>query len=197
MLILSFSQNVIKGVSLLPRKALVSTFLALTMVFGHLPVSAWQLDSTNLKSGVSSYASLFWVDGVGPVSKEKFFAGNFKEGAYWASFTVSCTKKKLAVTISVNQVGSGHQGMNFDDPGFIGFSINNALPKNFKTAPAENISSVVIQSDAPKLIKSLNGKQYVGLTLREAFTTKVLKPKFKLESLTPARARFKSAGCSI
>ncbi len=187
-----------QGVCEMVERNLAVLITSISLMVSLIPsAKAWQLDSVNSKSGITSYASIFWVDGVGPVSKDKFFAGKFKEGAYWSSFTLSCTKKQLSITVSVNQIGSGHKGINFDDPGFMGVSINGALPKSFKTVGASAPSTVIFKSDAPKLLKSFSGKQTVGLTLREVFTTKVLKPKFKIEPLTSARARFKNAGCSI
>lgn len=180
------------------NRRIVGSLLSIALSTASIPAAkAWHLNSENKKTGVNSYASEFWVEGKGPITYEKFFGSKFDEGTPWATLTISCVQKTLAVTIAMNKAGSENLPISLDDPGSLAISLDNALPRKYKTNGTDLDGVITIKDDASRLIKAFYAKRTASINLRELFTNKTFKLKFNVKGLTTAKSRFKTAGCSI
>ena len=77
--------------------------LVLALVFPLLLVgpanATWEFESENMPSGVSPYASTFWLEDVGPITLDDLVQveDEINERCCWPTLTVSSVKKKSQV----------------------------------------------------------------------------------------------------
>lgn len=157
---------------------------------------AWELNSENSKSGIFTSAAQFWVDGYGPVTSKQFFGADFEDDIYWASLNIFCQKKVLSVYIYLSQVGSGHEEIKLDDPGFISLTFNGSTTKRYRTYGSGIPATISVKSNAKELAKVMLTKRTLSTTLRIRYGERI-PVKFTISDLAKARTRFKYAGCAF
>ena len=157
---------------------------------------AWELNSENSRTGIITTASQFWVEGYGPVSAKQIFSGDFEDDLYWAALTLYCEKKSLKVVIFLYQVGSGHDELKLDDPGYISISLNGSPAKKYGTFGTGIPGTIAVKKDAVALAKAMLTKRTFSTTLRIRYGDRI-PMKFTISDLSKARTRFKYAGCSF
>jgi hypothetical protein len=167
------------------------------LVSSQQPASAeWFLESQNSRSGVTTYASTFWIENFGPASLEDIEQEDLEEGTFWSILTASCVNKKLSFVITLEIAGSGNVDIRLDDPGYA-FLKFNLLTKRYRTAPSDFNASLSFVSDAKKILSDALRTSRMSVTLRELSTRERVTAIFDLSGLSKAKARFRSAGCSF
>ena len=177
----------------------VSLALLLSLVLS-LPVSSvhadWQFESDNDRSGLSAYGSSFWAQGYGPVTYGKLMNLDMDEGDLWAAITVSCIRKRLYVSIRINQVGSGNQEIRLDDPGYVGVTISGVSEKRYRTEGSDYKDTLFIKSnDSKVLVKAMLGKSFLVVSPRIKSMNQRVRMLFDISSLSKGKTRFRYAGC--
>lgn len=79
----------------------------------------WHLESVNSTTGLSAYASTYWIDGIGTANYDAFGYYKIPFDTFFAAMMIQCTKKKYTATFTMMQTGSAHDDLSLDDPGFI------------------------------------------------------------------------------
>lgn len=174
----------------------MSILTLLTSIQIPYTANAWELNSENTRSGIVTSASSFWVEGYGPVTAKQIFSGDFEDDLYWASLSLYCEKKSLSVVIFLYQVGSGHDELKLDDPGYISISLNGAPAKRYRTYGTGISGTIAIKKDAVALAKAMLSKRTLTTTLRIRYGERI-PMKFTISDLSKSRTRFKYAGCTF
>jgi hypothetical protein len=159
--------------------------------------ASWRLESVNNRSGLSAYATTFWLQGSGSVDFETLMNENVPEGTYWAILMTSCIKKRLTITISVNQSGSGNADMRIDDPGYASVVFDDRVKKRYKTWGSGIESSIGFLSDAKKLAIEMGKRKKMTTVLKLSSSNERLFIQFDISGLAKAKTRFRYAGCPI
>lgn len=182
------------------QKNLVTVLVASLLFFSISPARAdWHLESENSRSGLSAYASTYWVDRIGPATYEGFSNYNIPFDTYFASFMVQCTKKKFLVSMSLMQTGSNHGSMVLDDPGFIRLQFSNSkLNKKvtYRTYGTGLEGSLAVNVNAQDLVSNLLKSRNLKMQFVKR-DQKILSATFDVRDLSLAKTRFAYAGCKI
>lgn len=186
---------VINGISRFSLASLSALVFALSLVSPPM-AQAWELNSENSKSGIFTSAAQFWVDGYGPVTSKQFFGGDFENDIYWASLNIFCQKKTLSVYIYLSQIGSGHDEIKLDDPGYISLTFNGSTTKRYRTYGSGIPATISVKKDAKLLAQAMLTKRTLSTTLRIRYGERI-PVKFTISDLAKARTRFKYAGCAF
>jgi hypothetical protein len=172
--------------------ALVMTlFLTLLTPYS---ANSWELNSENSRTGIVTSAAQFWVEGYGPIAAKDFFFDNFEDDTYWASLSLYCERKTLTAYIYLSQIGSGHDDLRLDDPGYISVTLNGSTTKRYRTYGTGMSGTIAIRKDAKAFAQSLLSKKTLTTTLRIRYGNRI-PLKFTVSDLSKARTRFKYAGC--
>jgi hypothetical protein len=159
-------------------------------------VQAWELNSENSRTGIISSAAQYWVEGYGPVSPKAFFSNSFENDLYWASLSFYCERKSLISYIYLTQIGSGHEDLRLDDPGYISVTFNGSSSKRFKTYGTGMTGIIAIKKDAKAFAQMMINKKTLSTTLRIQYGDRIAL-KFNVADLAKAKTRFKYAGCTF
>lgn len=161
--------------------------------------AVWELESENKVSGISAFATTFWLEGVGPISLDELMQveDEVEEGTYWGSLMVSCTKRRLTVGINLNMAGSGNREIILDDPGFAYLRMDSAPLRKYRTWATEIDSTIAFSSDAPLIAKGLAKARTLSITVRDRVARERITLSFDVANLSKAKARFRYAGCRI
>lgn len=176
--------------------ATLSVFVFALSLISAPASQAWELNSENSRSGIFTSAAQFWVDGYGPVTSKQFFGGDFENDIYWASLNIFCQKKTLSVYIYLSQIGSGHDEIKLDDPGYISLTFNGSSSKRYRTYGSGIPATISVKKDAKALAKTMLSKKTLSTTLRIRYGERI-PVKFTISDLAKARTRFKYAGCAF
>lgn len=158
--------------------------------------NAWELMSENKAGGLTAYATVFWVEGYGPVTSKQFFSGDFENDTYWSTLTLMCNKRKLSAFINISQSGSGHEDLSLDDPGYVSMVFNGTVSKRYRTWGSGVPATIAIQKDASLFVKMALSKQTLSTSVKPKFKPRI-PLKFNISGLSKAKTRFKYAGCSF
>ena len=121
--------------------------------------NAWELNSENTRTGIIASATQFWVEGYGPIAAKDFFMDNFENDIYWASLSLYCERKTLTAYIYLSQIGSGHDDLRLDDPGYISVTLNGSTTKRYRTYGTGMSGTIAIRKDAKAFAQSLLSKK--------------------------------------
>lgn len=164
------------------------------------PASAtWEFESENKPSGVSAYATTFWLEGTGPITLDDLVQveDEIDEGSYWATLMVSCVKKKLQVGINLNMAGSGNREIVLDDPGFAYLRFDSLALRKYRTYGVDLPSSLYFSSDAKAITTNLLKASSLSLTVRDRIARERIALKFDVSGFSKSKTRFRYAGCRI
>jgi hypothetical protein len=161
--------------------------------------AVWELESENKPSGVSAYATTFWLEGTGPISLDDLVQveDEIEEGSYWATLMVSCTKKKLLVGINLNMAGSANRDIVLDDPGYTYLRFDSSAQRKYKTYGSDLPSSLSFVSDARAITTFLMKSNSMSITLRDRISRDRVLLKFDVSGFSKAKTRFRYAGCKL
>ena len=180
------------------RRILVVLVLLFSMILSITPTHAiWQFESENDRGRLSAYASSFWIEGIGPVSYEKFLNQELDEGTLWSVMTISCVRKSLAISISVGQAGSGNEDIKLDDPGYVDIRFDNAAQRRYRTYGTGDQTTLAIYNGVKTLVSGMMSKKRLSASPRIKYSTKRIPLVFDISGLSKAKTRFRYAGCSI
>lgn len=161
--------------------------------------AVWELESENKVSGISAFATTFWLEGIGPISLDELMQveDEVEEGTYWGSLMVSCTKRRLTVGINLNMAGSGNREIILDDPGYAYLRIDSTPLRKYRTWATDIDSTIAFSSDAPLIVKNLAKARILSITVRDRVARERITLYFDVANLSKAKARFRYAGCKI
>lgn len=179
-----------------PRFTIAVILLFAVSIFGPAPAQAWELNSENSRTGLITSAAQFWVEGYGPIAPKDFFFDNFENDLYWASLSFYCERKSLTAYIYLSQIGSGHEDLRLDDPGYISVTFNGSSSKRYRTYGTGMTGMIAIKKDAKVFAQMMLNKKTMSTTLRIRYGKRI-PVKFNVADLAKAKTRFKYAGCSI
>lgn len=159
----------------------------------------WHLESINSPSGLSAYASTYWINGVGPVNYKGLSYYNLPYETYFASQMIQCTRKKYIVTMSLFQTGSSHDDLTLDDPRFIKLQfLNSKLNKKstYRTYGTGSEGTLAINSNTQDLINNVVKSHNLKMQFMKR-SGEVLSASFDVRDLVLAKTRFQYAGCTV
>ena len=182
-------------------RAIPTLLLSLLILFSESPSSRaeWEFESQNKPSGISSYATTFWVEGIGPISLDDLaqLEDEIEEGSYWSTLMVSCVRKKLAVSINLNMAGSGNREIVLDDPGYAYLRFDSVTSRKYRTFGSDLPSSISFSTDAKAIVTYFIKSRTVATTVRDRVARERITIEFDVSSLAKAKARFRYAGCKL
>lgn len=180
-------------------RLLLISLLTLALALGSTSVAnaEWRFESKNERSGISTSATTYWVQGYGPVSFDELMSATQEDGAYWAILMVGCTEKRLYVSAIVNQFGSGHDEIRLDDPGYADIIFNNTIKKRFRTWGSGVSGTIGFISDAKKLTKEMLKRKSMSTVIKNNAKNQRIPLLFDVSQLSKASTRFKYAGCKL
>jgi len=162
-------------------------------------IADWKLESDNSPSGLTSYASTYWIDGIGPVNHTGLMNYRVPDNTHFSSLLLQCTKKKLVISFSLMQTGSAHDDLSLDDPGFMQVQVQNSgLNKKlkYKTMGIGIEGTLAISVKAQELAtyfsKARTARMQFVLKSGEKFNA-----IFDVRDLNLAKTRFAYAGCKF
>ncbi|MEY3319098.1 MAG: hypothetical protein RL540_1470 [Actinomycetota bacterium] len=161
--------------------------------------AVWEFESENKVSGITAYATTFWLEGTGPISIDQLMQveDEVEEGTYWGSLMVSCTKRRLTIGVNLNMAGSGNREIILDDPGFAYLRMDSAPLRKYRTWATDIDSTIAFSSDAPNIAKILVKARTLSITVRDRVARERITLTFDVANLSKAKARFRYAGCKI
>lgn len=176
--------------------------LTLVLILGLTPTSAnaqWELESENKPSGVSTYATTFWLQGYGPINLNNLvrMEDRVDEGTYWSTLMLSCIRKKLIIGINLNISGSGNRDIVLDDPGFAYLRFNSSAQRRYKTYGTDLESSLSFVSEASSIVTQMMKSKNMSVTLKDRNSRDRVSMTFDVTGLSKAKTRFRYAGCRI
>jgi hypothetical protein len=181
------------------KVTIASLVLALTGSITSPAVADWRLTSDNSPSGLTSYASTYWIDGIGPVNYAGLVNYQVPDNTLFSSLLLQCTKKKLVISFSLMQTGSAHDDLSLDDPGFMQVQVQNSgLNKKlrYKTLGLGLEGTLAINTKSQELATYFTKAR----TARMQFVLqsgKKVSPSFDVRDLSLAKTRFAYAGCKF
>jgi hypothetical protein len=104
--------------------------LVMIATFNPSAKADWKFESDNKPSGLTAYASSYWINGIGPVNYYGLQNSDLEYETYYAALLIMCTKKKYTISMSLMQTGSNDDSMKFDDPGFLSLQFFYLIYKN-------------------------------------------------------------------
>ena len=174
-----------------------------TLIFGVVMTSpanaVWEFESENRPSGISSYATTFWLEGEGAISFDDLvqIEDEIEEGTYWATLTASCVKKKLLIGINLNMAGSANQDIVLDDPGFAYLRFDSSPLRKYRTYGSDLQSSINFSSEARVISTNLMKANKLTLTVRDRIARERITMVFDVSGFAKAKSRFRYAGCKL
>lgn len=177
----------------------VSLMMAVASSIFSPAVADWKLESTNSPTGLTAYASTYWIDGLGSVNYAGLMNYRVPDNTHFASLLLQCSKKKLTASFSLLQTGSAHDDLSLDDPGFLQIQMQNTnLNKkiNYKTVGLGLEGTLAITAKSQELAtyftKSRTAKMQFVLRSGRKFAA-----VFDVRDLALAKTRFAYAGCKF
>lgn len=159
----------------------------------------WKFESSNKPSGLSAYASSYWINGVGPVNYYGLMRSDLEYETYYAALMIQCIKKKYAVSMSLFQTGSAHESMSLDDPGYIKLEFKTASTTKKLTFATYGLGLegvLVINTNTQTLISNIVKSRTLKVQFKKT-SGKSLNAVFDTRDLTLGKTRFAYAGCKI
>jgi len=180
---------------------LVSFIAISSMVFLSIPSAQadWHLESNNAPSGLTAYASTYWVNGIGPVEYNALSYLKVPDNNYFSGLMVQCTNKKYIVSLTLLQSGSAHDDLTLDDPGFIRIQfLNSSLNKKstYRTYGTGVEGMLAISMNAQDFVSNILKSRTVNVQLVKR-NGQSLKTVFDVRDLKLAKTRFIYAGCKM
>lgn len=184
-----------------PKSKLLSSFLAVViaitgMAHGH---ADWRFESDNKPSGLTAYASSYWINGVGPVNYYGLQNSDLEYETYYSALLIMCTKKKYTISMSLMQTGSSHESMSLDDPGFISLqfqSLRSSKKATYATYGLGLEGTLVINTNTQSLISNITKSRTMKVQFRKK-NGKKFTATFDTRDLILGKKRFAYAGCKI
>lgn len=182
------------------RKLYWIIFVLVFSIISASPSSAvWEFESENRPSGISSYATTFWLEGQGAISLDDLvqIEDEIEEGTYWATLTVSCVKKKLLIGVNLNMAGSANQDIVLDDPGYAYLRFDTSSQRKYRTYGSDIQSSINFSSEARVISTNLMKAGKLTLTVRDRIARERITMVFDVSGFAKAKSRFRYAGCKL
>jgi hypothetical protein len=159
----------------------------------------WRFESDNRPSGLTAYASSYWINGIGPVNYYGLQNSELEYETYYAALLIMCTKKKYTVSMSLMQTGSSHESMSLDDPGFISLqfqSLKSTKKATYATFGLGLEGTLVINKNTQGLISNITKSRTMKMQFRKK-SGKRFSATFDTRDLVLGKKRFAYAGCKI
>jgi len=159
----------------------------------------WHLESNNSPSGLTAYASTYWINGIGSVDYKGLTYFKVPDNSFFASLMVQCTNKRYIVSMTLLQTGSAHEDLTLDDPGFTKIQfLNSSLNKKstYRTYGTGIEGMIAIGSNAQDFVSNILKARTVNATLTRR-NGQAFKAVFDVRDLKLAKTRFVYAGCKM
>ncbi len=182
------------------RKFLV-ILISLVMIatFNPSATADWKFQSDNKPSGLTAYASSYWINGIGPVNYYGLQNSDLEYETYYAALLIMCTKKKYTISMSLMQTGSNHDSMKLDDPGFISLEFVNLKSTKKATYATYGLGlegTLVINTNTQSLVSNIYKSRNMKMQFKKS-NGKTLKANFDTRDLVLGKTRFAYAGCKF
>lgn len=188
------------GIVKLMKKLLVLLMsVVLTLTPWQSAHGDWRFESDNRPSGLTAYASSYWINGIGPVNYYGLQNSELEYETYYAALLIMCTKKKYTVSMSLMQTGSSHESMSLDDPGFISLqfqSLKSTKKATYATFGLGLEGTLVINKNTQGLISNITKSRTMKMQFRKK-SGKRFSATFDTRDLVLGKKRFAYAGCKI
>jgi hypothetical protein len=182
------------------KKIFVSSLsLFIALVFTSSANADWRFESDNKPSGLTAYASSYWINGIGPVNYYGLQNSELEYETYYAALLIMCTKKKYTVSMSLMQTGSAHESMSLDDPGFISLqfqSLKSSKKATYATYGLGLEGTLVVNTNTQSLISNITKSRSMKVQFKKK-SGKILSATFDTRDLVLGKKRFAYAGCKI
>jgi hypothetical protein len=159
----------------------------------------WKFESDNKPSGLTAYASSYWINGIGPVNYYGLQNSDLEYETYYAALLVMCTKKKYTISMSLMQTGSAHENMSLDDPGFISLQFQGPTSSKRATYSTSGYGiegTIVINTNTQSLISNISKSRAMKVLFKKK-SGKTFSATFDTRDLALGKKRFAYAGCKI
>jgi hypothetical protein len=173
--------------------------LVIAFTFDSSANADWKFDSENKPSGLTAYASSYWINGIGPVNYYGLQNSELGDDTYYAGLLIMCTKKKYTISMSLLQTGSGHESMSLDDPGFISLqfqSLKSSKRATYATYGLGLEGTLVVNTNTQSLISNITKSRTMKVQFRKK-NGKILNATFDTRDLALGKKRFAYAGCKL
>lgn len=182
-------------------KKLLSVLIVFMLALTQSPQANadWKFESSNKPSGLTAYATSYWINGVGPVNYYGLERSNLAYETFYAALMIQCTKKKYLMSMSLMQTGSSHENMGLDDPGYIKLqfqSLSSSKKLTFTTYGLGLDGVLVINTNTQTLISNIVKSRQLKMQFKKA-NGKTLNAVFDTRDLLLAKTRFAYAGCKL
>ena len=182
------------------RKSVLALTIGVTAVLIVPPAQAdWHLESNNSPSGLTAYASTYWINGIGSVDYKGLTYFKVPNDTFFASLMVQCTNKKYIVSMTLLQTGSAHDDLTLDDPGFTKVQfLNSTLNKKatYRTYGTGIEGMLAIGTNAQDFVSNILKARTVNASLTRR-NGQAFKAVFDVRDLKLAKTRFVYAGCKM
>lgn len=182
------------------KKLLTSILsLAIVVTFNPTATADWKFESDNKPSGLTAYATSYWINGIGPVNYYGLVNSELEYETYYAALMIQCTKKKYVVTMSLMQTGSSHVSMKLDDPGFISLQFMNLKSSKKATYATYGLGLdgvLVVNTNTQVLVSNILKSRSMKMLFRKN-NGKTLSAVFDTRDLILGKKRFDYAGCKF
>ena len=182
------------------QKLISVTSILVLGIFLTSPASAvWEFESENRPSGISAYATTFWLEGEGAISLDDLVQNEdeIEEGTYWATLTISCIRKKLLVGVNINMAGSANKDVVLDDPGFAYLRFDSSGLRKYRTYGSDVKSSINFSSEARVISTNLMNSSKLTLAVRDRIARERNTMVFDVSGFAKSKSRFRYAGCKL
>lgn len=173
--------------------------IALTLTPWQSAHADWKFESDNKPSGLTAYASSYWINGIGPVNYYGLANSELEFETYYAALLIMCTKKKYTVSMSLMQTGSAHESMSLDDPGFISLqfqSLKSSKRATYATYGLGLEGTLVVNTNTQSLITNITKARTMKVLFKKK-SGKSFTATFDTRDLVLGKKRFAYAGCKI
>lgn len=173
--------------------------LIIAIIFNATANADWKFESDNKPSGLTAFASSYWINGIGSVNYYGLQNSNLEYETYYAALLIMCTKKKYTISMSLMQTGSAHENMSLDDPGFISLqfqSLNSTKRATYATYGFGIEGTIVINTNTQSLISNISKSRSMRVQFKKK-TGKTFNAYFDTRDLALGKKRFAYAGCKI
>lgn len=182
-------------------KKFLVIFTSLIMVIAFNPTAKadWKFESDNKPSGLTAYATSYWINGIGPVNYYGLVNSELEYETYYAALMIQCTKKKYVVSMSLMQTGSNHDSMKLDDPGFISLQFVNLKSSKKATYATYGLGLegvLVINTNTQSLVTNIYKSRSMKVQFKKN-NGKTLNATFDTRDLVLGKTRFAYAGCKF
>jgi hypothetical protein len=195
----NFQEHDLRVFTTMKKFLVVLQVFILTIVLLPSAPADWKFESTNKPSGLTAYATSYWIDGVGPVNYYGLMRSDLEYETYYGALMIQCTKKKYLVSMSLMQTGSAHESMALDDPGYIRLQFQNLSSTRkitFATYGLGLEGALVINANTKTLISNIIKSRTLRVQFKKK-SGKTLNAVFDTRDLTLGKTRFAYAGCKF